>query len=224
MHKEKIIRVKSVEDLNKIRKINQKQFKTLVLKLDDDIFFDEYESFEPIDASDMDVIILGNNHHVQDLYIDKKDDNEVGLFSRTKDFKIFNIGSVTYDVRGKSFVGGLVGKVDGNALVYNVGSYGNIDGDYYCGGFFGTVKDLYIISSFNIFSYVMAKDVVGGIAGMCNKYTDIDSSLRAGIQSVIGKYQGLITGYNSSEMLESILPYIDDNPENKEKKILGFKK
>ena len=70
----------------------------------------------------------------------------------------------------------------------------------------------------------MAKDVVGGIAGMCNKYTDIDSSLRAGIQSVTGKYQGLITGYNSSEMLESILPYINDNPENKEKKILGFRK
>jgi hypothetical protein len=51
----------------------------------------------------------GNGHTISDLFIDRPDEDEVGLFGRVQEGLIENVGLVSVDVTGKKYVGALVG-------------------------------------------------------------------------------------------------------------------
>jgi hypothetical protein len=51
----------------------------------------------------------GNGHTISDLFIDRPDEEEVGLFGRIQEGLVKNVGLESVDVTGKRFVGALVG-------------------------------------------------------------------------------------------------------------------
>jgi hypothetical protein len=51
----------------------------------------------------------GNGHTISDLFIDRPDEDEVGLFGRVQEGLVKNIGLLGVDVTGKKYVGALVG-------------------------------------------------------------------------------------------------------------------
>jgi uncharacterized repeat protein (TIGR02543 family) len=51
----------------------------------------------------------GNGHTISDLFIDRPDEDEVGLFGRVQEGVIENVGLVSVDVTGRKYVGALVG-------------------------------------------------------------------------------------------------------------------
>ena len=207
--REAMIHINSVEDLNTVRKINQDLFQTVILILNEDLLFDNIP-FEPIDASKMNVIIKGNNHFILDLYINKKDKMEVGLFSRTKDFKIYNIRYFTHTTIGASCTGGLVGTVDGTAIVHNVCTNGIVQGESHCGGLFGTTKNLLLDCNPKIVETVIAKDIVGGVVGTSDKIINNNTNVYSSTTTVTGKVHGVIAGYNSEKMKEKINQMLED--------------
>lgn len=228
-HGEKLIHVRSIEDLNKVRDINQDLFQTVILVLDRDINFD-LKQFKPIDASKMNVIIKGNNHRLWNLYIRNKNKMEVGLFSRTKDFQIFDIDYFTNFVLGDSCVGALVGSVDGNAIVSNVTADAWVNGESHCGGLFGTTKNLTIYDS-SIYSLVEGRDIVGGLVGMCDQVELQNTEVVPKFEKIEGKAVGKIAGYNSSDMSQRInqmlavtMPYLEQKPTIEEEYIFGLRR
>lgn len=226
---EKLIHVKSVEDLNKVREIDQELYKRVFLILDKDLHFG-LNKFEPIDASNMDVIIRGNNHMMTDIYVKKENEMEVGLFSKTKNFQIFDVSCLTGFVKGGSCVGTLVGSVDGDALVSNVKYNGFAYGESHCGTLFGTTKRLTICSS-DILGRVGARDVVGGAVGMCDEVKLVDSTVLPLFDEVEGKIKGKVAGFVSKDreketlrMLAATLPYLEPKPTIEEEYIFGLRR
>lgn len=228
-HGEKLIHVKSIADLNKVRDIDQDLYERVFIIIDNDLDFG-LSNFEPIDASKMDVIIRGNGHMMTNLAIKKEDKMEVGLFSKTKNFQILDVRYLTSFIKGGSCTGTLVGSVDGNALVSNVRSDGFVYGESHCGALFGTVKKLTVCSS-DIYSRLGGKDVVGGIAGMCDEVEMIDSTALPLFDEVEGRLKGKVAGFISKEreaktlqMLADTLPYLEQKPTIEEEYIFGLRR
>jgi hypothetical protein len=78
----------------------------------------------------------GQGHEITDLFIDRPDENEVGLFGFVGEGAIIkNVEVVNADVAGKQYVGGLVG--DNSGTIMNSYFSGNLTGDQYLGGLMG---------------------------------------------------------------------------------------
>ena len=228
-HGEKLIHVKSIEDLNKVREIDQDLYQTVILILDKDLNFN-LKQFEPIDARNLNVIIRGNNHNLWNLYIRDGKKMEVGLFSRTKDFQIFDIDNFTNFVLGESCVGALVGSVNGNAIVSNVKADAWVNGESHCGGLFGTTKKI-TVSDSSVYSIVEGKDIVGGLVGMCDQVELHNTEVVPRFEKIEGKAVGTIAGYDSSKMEEKVnqmlvetLPYLEPKPTIEEEEIFGLRR
>ncbi len=228
-HGEKLIHVKSIEDLNKVRELDQELYQSVILVLDRDLLFDS-TYFEPIDASNMIVVIRGNNHNIWNLNIQKPNKMEVGLFSRTKHLIVNDISHFTYYVVGGSCVGALVGSVDGDAIINNVNGEGWVNGESHCGGLLGTAKTVSIEDS-QVISQVSGRDVVGGLVGMCNNVGMENVRIIPSFEGVEGKAVGNIAGYDSSKMegkvnrmLVKTLPYLEPKPTIEEEYIFGLRR
>jgi hypothetical protein len=103
----------------------------------------------------------GQGYEVRDLFINRADESDVGLFGDVGSGVIKNIGVVNVTVTGDSFVGGLVGASTGT--VSNSYSAGSVAGGEYVGGLLGystgTVSDSYSVAS------VTGSESVGGLMG-----------------------------------------------------------
>ena len=194
---EKVIYIRKVEDLDKIRELDQNIYHTVYLIIKNNIDF-QLKNFKPIDAGNMKVVIKGNNHMFRDLTISNEDKLDTGLFSRTKDFEIYDLRVYTSIIHGSSCVGALVGTVDGNAIVKNVQLLGRIIGESHCGGLFGTVNVLRIEDSIASTS-MEGIDVVGGVVGLSNKVIMRNLSTPVQLDHIPGKAQGKVSGYNSED-------------------------
>jgi TRAP-type C4-dicarboxylate transport system substrate-binding protein len=90
----------------------------------------------------------GDGHTISDLFIDRPDEDEVGLFGRVQEGVIENVGLVSVNVTGKKFVGALVGyswkgTIDSdirppNSMTY---SHGSVTGEENVGGLVGNNYD-----------------------------------------------------------------------------------
>jgi len=112
-------------------------------------------------------IFDGQGHEIRDLFINRPDENLVGLFHSVADTYgagvVKDIGVVNATVTGKDRVGGLVGHNTGT--VSNSSSTGSVTGTGWVGGLvgqnyhFGTVSDSYATGS------VTGYSSVGGLVG-----------------------------------------------------------
>jgi hypothetical protein len=166
----------------------------------------------------------GQVYDIRDLFINRPDEDCVGLFSTTGDGVIEDIGVVNADVTGKWCTGGLVGvnrgivnnsystgSVTGSAHVSglvgaNVGEVSNsystssVTGDSYVGGLVGTNSGT-VSNSYSTGS-VTGDGYVGGLVGI-NYEATISNSYSTG--SVTGDYYfvGGLVGANSGTVSNS---------------------
>jgi len=131
----------------------------------------------------------GNNHKITGLYINRPDEDGVGLFSNVynenySDLYIKNIVLVDPDITGNSWVGSLLGVAYGTTYerLLNVSNIqvigGNIKGSRYVGGviglvnvgsylnIYGTTINRHKLSNLYNSATIVANDNAGGIFGM----------------------------------------------------------
>jgi len=139
----------------------------------------------------------GQGYEIRDLFIDRPDEDFVGLFAVVEEGGIVeDIGVVNVAVTGDVFVGGLVGANAGN--VSDSYCTGSVTGEYDVGGLVGVnagnVSDSY--SSGNVTS----EEFVGGLVGAT--WGTVSDSYSTG--SVTGEYDvGGLVGGNAGIMSDS---------------------
>lgn len=104
----------------------------------------------------------GQNHKVCDLFINRPDQNHVGLFGYSQG-TITKISMVNVAVSGKEFVSGLVGRNDG--IVRNSSSSGSVTGVRVVGGLVGWNSFGQVTSNSHSTCSVTGTDNVGGLVG-----------------------------------------------------------
>ena len=142
------------------------------------------EGWEPIGEEDLEFVgtLDGNEHEINDLYIDRPNTDEVALFGYVDTGgEVRNVSVVDSDVSGRGWVGGLVGSNNGTVL--NSYSIGDVSGKAMVGGLVGwndgTVKKSYATG------VVSGMRWVGGLVGS-NEGGTVDNSYATGVVS--GEY------------------------------------
>ena len=122
----------------------------------------------------------GTGHTISDLFIDRPDEDEVGLFGRVQEGLVRNVGLVSVNVTGKKFVGALVGyswrgTIDSDIRSPNSMTYsrGSVTGEENVGGLVGNNYDGTVNqceSSADVFHASSAPDEdrwrTGGVVGL----------------------------------------------------------
>ena len=135
----------------------------------------------------------GQGYEIRDLFIDRPDESDVGLFGVVDEVGVIeNVGVVNGNVTGQDNVGGLAGKNEGT--VSNSYSSGNVTGNLNVGGlvgynFYGTVTDSYSTGS------VTGQNNVGGLVGwnrgtMSNSYSTGSVTGDDNVGGLVGKNSG----------------------------------
>ena len=98
--------------------------------------------WDPIGTSYFRATFDGNGHTISNLYINRPNSNNVGLFGSVDGATIRNLGIVGGSVTGESYVGGLVGggfrfSITACYATGNVTAASNGDGTVYAGGLMG---------------------------------------------------------------------------------------
>ena len=184
---ENIMYIDSVEDMyafsDSVNSGNTYSGKTI--KIRNDLDFKEYSekknvcglssTFEPIgnQSHPFSGKIDGNIKYIKNLTIDKTGNDNVGIFGYVTDTASFvglNLENVT--VKGKDYVGGLIGYATESATKVNevVGKNLNISGSSYIGGIIGlngTVSNV-IIKSGNVSGHDYIRGVIGHSGNVTN--------------------------------------------------------
>ncbi|MCQ2209990.1 MAG: InlB B-repeat-containing protein [Paludibacteraceae bacterium] len=141
----------------------------------------------------------GAGHTISGLYFNQ-DASYAGLFGRsTKGGSIKNVGVVDSYIKGKDYVGGIVG-YNGNCTVSNVFSTSTVQGNEYVGGIAGKNDAGTIENAYNM-GAVSGAFKVGGIAGENDGTTaHINNVYSSGtVSGPKNKYVYGLVGYNSAK-------------------------
>ncbi len=172
----------------------------------------------------------GGAHEIDGLYINRPDENGIGLFSTTWEALIenvrlsnvnitgnlsvgglashgfestFNSCSISGYLCGNSSIGGLVGYLQSNSTIFDCIANCNVSGNNYVGGLVGSNWDSCCISKSYALGDVSGFNSVGGLAGAQQNST-ISESYAICIVTGNG-YVGGLVGYmqNNSNITES---------------------
>jgi len=153
----------------------------------------------------------GNNRVISNLFVDKKNQDGVGLFGYVSGedqdsiAEIKNLHMIRGEIEGRRSVGLLVGHVGANTIISGNTVNGNVSGDSSVGGLLGNVQgniDDAIIISNNISSgSVKGGEAVGGLIGNSltvrlieNSGSDAHVKGMDGVGGLIGKlYETTVT-------------------------------
>ena len=204
--------------------------------------YDETKGFDPIGsaASPFTGTYSGRDNEISGLYIDRFDEDNVGLFSCIDSAELNRIKIVNFLIRGNNNVGTLVGSVnsDNSALISSSSAIlrdNFIDGGVYTkgnnvGGILGKGMQYTELKTLYYSGKIVADITVnvsnyGGIVGITNtgslinncyvlpKYGDstANSSINtSGISFALDKLGGIV-GYANSTTVSSCTAYIDLN-------------
>ena len=140
----------------------------------------------------------GNNHTIANLYINRREDDYVGLFGYASGSSIKQAGIVSATVSGHYGVGGLVGTNYG--AISDSYATGSVSGRYNVGGLvgsnYGAISDSYATGSVS-----GQRNSVGGLVGHNNNDVTISGSYATGsvsgdawIGGLVGSNIGTISG------------------------------
>ncbi|MFP4116918.1 MAG: hypothetical protein ACLFQ8_01290 [Candidatus Aenigmatarchaeota archaeon] len=135
----------------------------------------------------------GQGHTISGLYIDRANEDNVGLFGYVSEGEIRNIGVEDVKIKGGNTVGGLVG----NAYFSDIKkshTTGSVQGSSSVGGLVGSSsqKTSDISKSYSK-AYVKGEEKVGGLAGSFS-HGDISESFSAGMVKAEGDRVGGLVG------------------------------
>jgi len=217
----------SLSDLNKIGRDWEYPMDghyTLMVDIDasETVNWDGGKGFKPI-------ILVGrfdgNGHVIQNLYINRPEEDYVGLFGRVYR-EVLNIGVENIQVVGKEYVGGLVGWNDGTVtqsystglvvgnysagglvgynnmgLVTQSYSMGSVSGGRYVGGLVG--DNIGAIAQSYSTGSVSGDVVVGGLVGSNDGASTVTQSYSMGSVVGNGSYIGGLAGINNGTITQS---------------------
>jgi len=149
-------------------------------------------------------VLNGNNHTINNLFINRSNTYRVGLFGYGNFDEIKNIGVIDANVTGKKYVGVLIGYIDNNGYINNSYTNGEVNGtetgSSIVGGFVGGIEDSIIInrcySNVNVTSEGYN---VGGFVGyhykgiINNSYATGSVNSNNDTQSIVGGFCGYIS-------------------------------
>jgi GLUG motif-containing protein len=133
----------------------------------------------------------GQNYYIEELYINREDSDNQGLFGYTYGASLCNICITDFNVTGDSNIGGLVGKNGYYSDIYNCSSTGVISGESRVGNLIG--RNNGTIELCQSSGYVNGSNYIGGLTGS-NGYI-IDSYFHNGCITGTGStFGGLVGG------------------------------
>ena len=133
----------------------------------------------------------GNGKTISGLYINRPDQDHVGLFGKTNGADIKDLGLINTDIKGHMFTGALIGTSNATNIT-NCYSEGSLIGNDFIGGLVGTNNSGSVISycrsSVNVTSSNSMGTGAGGLAGMngdatirhCSSTGDVSSHTMVG--------------------------------------------
>ena len=152
----------------------------------------------------------GNGHKITGLWIDRSSEDYIGLFMAAYNITIRNLGVeiAAAGVRGRNYVGGLIGEQSLSANIINCYTTGNISAGSYAGGLIG--RQLPNTDSGNITNCyatgnISAGSYAGGLLGEAggNNRSRITNSYATGNVSSIGSYVGGLAGSQNGGTIEN---------------------
>ena len=161
----KVIVVKTIEDLEKIRKV--KSGKVIII-LKGNLDLKDIESFRSINIPNTSVIIYGGGHTIYNMTIDPNLDS-VGMFSEVNNLYVRNLLFDNAKVKGNNEVGILAGHVDGKLDVKDSLFNGEVKGNFFVGGIAGLTEESEFKST-DVFADINAEEFVGGLVGLTRHY------------------------------------------------------
>lgn len=161
----KVIVVKTIEDLEKIRKV--KSGKVIII-LKGNLDLKDIESFRSINIPNTSVIIYGGGHTIYNMTIDSNLDS-VGMFSEVNNLYVRNLLFDNAKVKGNNEVGILAGHVDGKLDVKDSLFNGEVKGNFFVGGIAGLTEESEFKST-DVFADINAEEFVGGLVGLTRHY------------------------------------------------------
>ena len=154
----------------------------------------------PDDSTKFNTTFDGNGRVITNLYINRSDRDNVGLFGIThSDSVIRNVGLASVNVTGNGEVGSLVGESFGP--VRNSYAIGNVTGGDHVGGLIGSQGSGEITASFSLGS-VSGSDYVGGLTGLLSPAASVSRSYASANVSGNDRVGGL-TPYNNGTISDS---------------------
>jgi hypothetical protein len=153
------------------------------------------EPFRPLVGS-----FDGQAHEIRDLFIDRPDEDSVGLFGIADEGGVIkNVGVVSVNVTGRISVGSLLGNNWGGTVM-NCYSSSSVAGDEFVGGLIGMNDDGAVINSGSTGS-VTGHLYTGGLVGghwsglVSNSYSVGNVTGQDGVGGLVGEnHEGVIDG------------------------------
>jgi hypothetical protein len=169
-------------------------------KQTEDIDLSSVLNFEPIAL--FSGTYNGNKKQIKGLKINRSSqkDNGVGLFSSANNARFENINLVAVDVKGYSFVGGLVGSMYESSVISNCSVNGVVTGvDVFVGGLVGSIDKRSTISNSYTGTVVTGKGTIGGLIGSMTE-SNIENCYATGTVTgdafFVGGFVGTMTRSN----------------------------
>ena len=135
----------------------------------------------------------GDNYVINDLTINKPEENFIGLFSIIQEGDLVNIVLENVNIIGSDYVGGLAGGLD-NGQIDNSSTSGSVTGNY-AGGIVGTNTNEGVVINSSSAVIITGGEQAGGLVGR-NNGGEITNSFAEG--NVSGtRYIGGLAGYNT---------------------------
>jgi len=143
----------------------------------------------------------GQDHEIWDVFIDRPDEDSVGLFGIVDEGGVVkNVGVVSPNVTGRIGVGGLLGNNWGGTVLNCCSSSSSVTGDEFVGGLVGMNDDGAVINSGSTGS-VTGHLYIGGLVGghwgglVSNSYSAGNVTGQDGVGGLVGEnHEGIIDG------------------------------
>lgn len=119
----------------------------------------------------------GNGNEIRELFIDRPDENHVGLFGFASGATINGVSLVDADVTGRHRTGGLVGEMNSGSITDSY-SAGSVDGAINVGGLVG--KNNGSIAKSHSTGEVSGEKEVGGLVGYADETSVVETSYSIG--------------------------------------------
>ncbi len=166
--------------------------------------FDNGKGWDPIGKviTPFTGIFNGNGHNINGLYIDRPDEDYVGLFGCVLGVNIHNLGVENANVNGKNAVGGIVG-YQFSSNMSNSYLTGDVSGIGYVGGLIGYNEGSSVSNAYFEGGVSCGDRYVGGITG-AQRNGSIGGSYSTGTVSGEG-YVGGLVGFLVSSNIKSVI-------------------
>ncbi len=171
--------------------------------------WDNNQGWKPIGTEDLPFTgtFDGQNHYIENLYINRPDNEGIGLFGwlSGNECLIKNIGLTNVNISGYKAVGALVGVNDNYSSIENCYSRGIVSGiDNNVGGLAGKNNEFAsITSSYSACHVFNEGDNVGGLVGLNDESATIINCYALGYASGAERVGGLIGRNRNNSIVEN---------------------